>query len=166
MLWWSLSIPGAIMQLFLSLLHQQLKKTAELLELSSSLALMLEDFKIPGEYLQKYHHDSSSKTLSLTCSKKLLSWWNCLFRTFRVCSLLELLVWVSGLLQDHFRMANFICQVSLADDSLFFCTLSFLPKKRQLATFTVKIFQSQYFNSILSPEGGCWWNCLRTMSNC
>ena len=110
--------------------------------------------------------DSSSKTLSLTCSKKLLSWWNCLFRTFRVCSLLELLVWVSGLLQDHFRMANFICQVSLADDSLFFCTLSFLPKKRQLATFTVKIFQSQYFNSILSPEGGCWWNCLRTMSNC
>ena len=149
MLWWSLSIPGAIMQLFLSLLHQQLKKTAELLELSSSLALMLEDFKIPGEYLQKYHHDSSSKTLSLTCSKKLLSWWNCLFRTFRVCSLLELLVWVSGLLQDHFRMANFICQVSLADDSLFFCTLSFLPKKTisniYSQNISIPIFQ---FNSL------------------
>ena len=39
MLWWS------FLQLFLSLCPQQLKKKAELLE--SSLALMLEDFRIP-----------------------------------------------------------------------------------------------------------------------
>ena len=40
----------------------------------------------------------------------------------------------------------------------FFSAFSLSCQKTQLATFTFKIFQSN-----LSPEGGCWWNCLRTV---
>ena len=86
MLGWSLSIPGAILQRFLSLRHQQLKKKAELLELSSSLSgsdvgRFQDSWRWPAKISSD---DSSSKTLSLShLLQKLLSWWFLQsFRTF------------------------------------------------------------------------------------
>ena len=104
MLGWSLSIPGAILQRFLS---QQLKKKAELLELSSSLpgsdvGRFQDSWRWPAKISSD---DSSRETLSLTCSKNLLSWWNCLFRTSAVSVSVSGLGWAGLLLQGDGLLA-------------------------------------------------------------
>ena len=146
MLWWS------FLQLFLSLCPQQLKKKAELLE--SSLALMLEDFRIPGDDLQKYHQmiQAAKHSLSLTCSRSFF-----LDGTFRArddfCTLLELLIRVWALRRWPAKR-QIIFEIELSENSV--------ENARKTADFGIEL--SENFNRWPGPTLLCLHSLVHGLS--